>query len=53
MLKCAVAFAFTLIAATIVYAQEFPSRVVTIVSPYQAGGTSDMISRILGQKLSE
>jgi tripartite-type tricarboxylate transporter receptor subunit TctC len=34
-------------------AQSFPSRTVTIVSPYQAGGTSDIIARILAQKLSE
>lgn len=34
-------------------AQNFPSRPVTIVSPYQAGGTSDIIARILAQKLSE
>ncbi len=34
-------------------AQTFPSRPVTIVSPYQAGGTSDIIARILAQKLSE
>jgi tripartite-type tricarboxylate transporter receptor subunit TctC len=35
------------------HAQSFPSRTVTIVSPYQAGGTSDIIARILAQKLSE
>lgn len=35
------------------YADEFPARTVTIVSPYQAGGTSDIIARILAQKLSE
>lgn len=34
-------------------ADEFPSRTVTIVSPYQAGGTSDIIARILAQELSE
>ena len=34
-------------------AQSFPQRPVTIVSPYQAGGTSDIIARILAQKLSE
>jgi tripartite-type tricarboxylate transporter receptor subunit TctC len=35
------------------HAQEFPSRIVTIVSPYQAGGTNDIIARILAQKLAE
>lgn len=39
--------------ATAANAQTFPSRAVTIVSPYQAGGTSDIIARVLGQKLSE
>jgi tripartite-type tricarboxylate transporter receptor subunit TctC len=35
------------------YAGEFPDRTVTIVSPYQAGGSSDIIARILSLKLSE
>jgi tripartite-type tricarboxylate transporter receptor subunit TctC len=39
--------------ATMAEAQTFPSRTVTIVSPYQAGGTNDIIARILAQKLSE
>lgn len=34
-------------------AAEFPSHTVTIISPYQAGGTSDIIARILAQKLQE
>jgi tripartite-type tricarboxylate transporter receptor subunit TctC len=34
-------------------AEEFPTRTVTIISPYQAGGTSDIISRVMAQKLSE
>ncbi|HWV55691.1 tripartite tricarboxylate transporter substrate binding protein [Pseudorhodoplanes sp.] len=38
---------------TTAQAQTFPSRGVTIVSPYQAGGTSDIIARVLAQKLSE
>ena len=36
-----------------VSAEEFPSRTVTIISPYQAGGTSDIIARVLAQKLQE
>jgi tripartite-type tricarboxylate transporter receptor subunit TctC len=49
-------FSFALLAlclATPLQAQTFPSRAVTIVSPYQAGGTSDIIARVLAQKLSE
>ncbi|MBN8944762.1 MAG: tripartite tricarboxylate transporter substrate binding protein [Rhizobiales bacterium] len=34
-------------------AQAFPARAVTIVSPYQAGGTSDIIARMIAQKLGE
>lgn len=34
-------------------AQDFPARTVSLVSPYQAGGTSDIIARSLAQKLSE
>jgi tripartite-type tricarboxylate transporter receptor subunit TctC len=46
--------AFTLLACTLAArAEDFPSRVVTIVSPYQAGGTNDIIARILAQKLAE
>jgi tripartite-type tricarboxylate transporter receptor subunit TctC len=48
-----IAVAFILAASATTHADEFPSRTVTIVSPYQAGGTSDIIARILAQKLSE
>jgi tripartite-type tricarboxylate transporter receptor subunit TctC len=34
-------------------AQTFPTRQVTIISPYQAGGTSDLIARSLARKLGE
>jgi tripartite-type tricarboxylate transporter receptor subunit TctC len=34
-------------------AQTFPNRPVTIVSPYQAGGTSDIIARLIARKLGE
>jgi tripartite-type tricarboxylate transporter receptor subunit TctC len=53
MLIRIIAVIFALSAGTIAHADEFPSRTVTIVSPYQAGGTSDIIARILAQKLSE
>jgi tripartite-type tricarboxylate transporter receptor subunit TctC len=49
----AVLFAVTACLSANANADEFPSRTVTIVSPYQAGGTSDIIARVLAQKLSE
>ncbi len=51
LLRCVVAVGLALSMSA--RAEEFPTRVVTIVSPYQAGGTSDIIARILAQKLSE
>src|SRR3954447_18077522 len=42
-----------LLVAGSAHAAEFPSCTVTIISPYQAGGTSDIIARILAQKLQE
>ena len=53
MLRHNIAVAFVLAACATTHADEFPSRTVTIVSPYQAGGTNDIIARILAQKLSE
>ena len=53
MLRHIIAVAFVLAACATTHADEFPSRTVTIVSPYQAGGTNDIIARILAQKLSE
>ena len=45
--------ACSVLVAAGVRADEFPSRTVTIISPYQAGGTSDIIARILAQKLQQ
>jgi tripartite-type tricarboxylate transporter receptor subunit TctC len=53
MLSRVLAAVCLLAAGSAACAEEFPTRTVTIVSPYQAGGTSDIIARILAQKLSE
>ena len=45
--------ALLLLAANSAPAQTFPTHGVTIISPNQAGGTSDIIARALAQKLGE
>ena len=35
------------------YAQNYPTKPVTLVVPYPAGGANDMLGRLIGQKLSE
>lgn len=39
--------------APLVQAQEWPSRTITIVVPYAAGGATDAVARLLGQRLQE
>src|SRR5258706_1195396 len=45
--------AFLLTAAAPVQAQTYPARPVRMIVPYSAGGASDIIARIVAQKLSE
>lgn len=52
-MRLILALVIALTSVGVAHADDFPSRVVTIISPYQAGGTSDIIARILAQKLAE
>ena len=47
---CALALAAT---ATFAQAQTWPTKPPTIVVPFPAGGTSDVLARLIGLKLSE
>jgi tripartite-type tricarboxylate transporter receptor subunit TctC len=51
-IKSSVAFA-VLVAATPAAAQNWPAKPVTMVVPYAAGGTTDVVGRIFSQRLSE
>jgi tripartite-type tricarboxylate transporter receptor subunit TctC len=35
------------------YAQAFPTKVITIVVPFSAGGPTDTVTRLLGQSMSK
>lgn len=51
ILTVAVLFAAT--SDFVAHAQQFPSRTVTFVVPYQAGGSTDILARVIGQKLMD
>jgi tripartite-type tricarboxylate transporter receptor subunit TctC len=54
-MKAKALFAAAALAAASVLAQaeDYPAKTVTIVVPFPAGGSSDMIGRVLGQKMAE
>jgi tripartite-type tricarboxylate transporter receptor subunit TctC len=46
-------FSLTALAASSVFAQNFPSKPLKIVVPFGAGGVADLTARAVAQKLSE
>ena len=36
-----------------VHAQSYPTKPITLIVPYPAGGANDMLGRLIGQKMSE
>lgn len=55
MPRFAIAFMASIfgLAAVHAEAQEYPSRAVRLVVPYAAGGTADLLARIMGQRLGD
>jgi tripartite-type tricarboxylate transporter receptor subunit TctC len=47
------AFAAAVLACSGVSAQTYPSKPIRIVTPYNPGGTADIMARIVAQKLTE
>lgn len=45
--------AIALLTSSMALAQTFPERPVRVIVPFPAGGSNDVVARILGQKLSE
>ena len=41
------------IAGTACAQQDFPTRPIHLISPYTPGGGNDILSRLIGQKLTE
>src|ERR1044072_5913721 len=50
--KCLAALVFALFAATGASAQDYPSRPITLIVPYAAGGGNDVMARIVAERMS-
>src|SRR5207237_1402671 len=53
VLRGAAAIGGTVLFAPAVLAQQFPSRNIRIVVPFPAGATTDMLARLIAQRMSE
>jgi tripartite-type tricarboxylate transporter receptor subunit TctC len=51
--RCALLVLFVIAAAPDARAEDFPVRPITIVVPYVSGGSTEILARLVGQKLEE
>jgi tripartite-type tricarboxylate transporter receptor subunit TctC len=47
------ALAASVLAAAAAHAQDYPNKPIRVVVPYSAGGMTDVVARVIGQKLGE
>ncbi len=50
---CGLAAAVAALASPAVHAADYPSKPITLVIPFSAGGSTDIVGRLLAQKMSE
>ena len=54
MIRTGVLLAAALLLASLpARAQTYPSRQITLIIPFAAGGSNDLVGRAIGKKLSE
>src|SRR5689334_3914014 len=53
ILKSTAALAGSTLGAPAVFAQQFPSRTIRVIVPFPAGATTDMLARLIAQRVSD
>lgn len=53
LIKCAVSCLFLVICMPMLQAQNYPNRTIKLIASFPPGGTSDILARLVAQKLGE